>query len=78
MIVLRENARSGRAEIRQRRPAVTEENIRSDGRADHHDDQHDEVEGHMRKAQDEASDESGGDDEVEAHRHVRTALPKSD
>jgi len=51
---------------------------RSAGKLDQHADQQDEVEAHKRAAQDEQGDEAASDDEVEAHSHIRKAIPKSD
>lgn len=48
-----------------------------DSKLDQHDEQG-EVEAHKRAAHDEHADEAGDDDDVEAHRHIRTAAPKLD
>jgi hypothetical protein len=75
---LGENARSRRAKDSAKETTVSEDEGRVAGKLDQHAEEQDEVQAHKRAAQDEQGDEAAGEDEVEAHSHIRKATPKLD
>jgi hypothetical protein len=70
---MRGNARSGRAEVSKKETTVSEDEKVAQKHAQHQD----EVEAHgLKQAENiEQGDEAAADDEVEAHRHIRTSIP---